>query len=85
MHIFTRICSLSLLSRTTWLTLTIILSILLTLSLLALASRLCRQSPASRTRANYAYLPLTAFEGEVPNGGGPEKCDLDCPNSLELM
>ncbi|XP_051922781.1 N-acetylglucosamine-1-phosphodiester alpha-N-acetylglucosaminidase isoform X2 [Hippocampus zosterae] len=64
------------LTETTWLTLTIILSILLTLSLLALATRLCRQSPASRTRANYAYLPLTPSEGEEPNGRGPAQCDL---------
>ncbi|XP_077431138.1 N-acetylglucosamine-1-phosphodiester alpha-N-acetylglucosaminidase [Vanacampus margaritifer] len=71
------------LTESTWLTLTIILSVLLMLSLLALVVQLFGHSPPSRTGANYAYLPLTTSDGEVSNSGGAGK--WDCSNALELM
>ncbi|XP_061530736.1 N-acetylglucosamine-1-phosphodiester alpha-N-acetylglucosaminidase isoform X2 [Phycodurus eques] len=73
------------LTEATWLTLTIILSILLLLSLLALVVQLCGYSLATRMRANFTYLPLTTFDGGDSNGGGPGKWDRDCSNSMELI
>ncbi|XP_061676786.1 N-acetylglucosamine-1-phosphodiester alpha-N-acetylglucosaminidase isoform X2 [Syngnathoides biaculeatus] len=73
------------LTERTWLTLTIILSVLLLLSLLALAMQLCRFSLPTRTGANYTYLPLTALDGGDSNEGGPGRWDRDCSTSLELI